>query len=48
MTRFTHLSIRCQRCGTTHYGVETKERARKLKSTQCSSCRTIITQLNGN
>ena len=47
MNRFNHLSVRCLRCDTTHHGVETKARERQLRDTKCSSCRTIITQLQG-
>lgn len=47
MSKFNHIAVRCNACGTMHYGIETRARARMLRNTSCQSCRNIITQLGG-
>ena len=51
MSRFAHMTIRCLTCGRKHLGKDNQGYSRaekkRLESTNCYSCRTIITQLQG-
>ena len=51
MSRFAHMTIRCLTCGRKHLGKDnqgySRNEKKRLESTNCYSCRTIITQLQG-